>query len=226
MKKFLVVAAAALAVTGCGSSRHEAGGTTTAPATPVSPAPMTLTVFTVRRGILRPTVVHVPRSTAPGAALGALGLAAPVTVSGGTATVRLPKATDVQVASIVYTLTQFPAIRRVDVAGRHGLTRADFAAYLPPISVESPAPGAAVPPTFRVRGTASVFEATFVVQAVRNGKVIQRRTVMATEGAPGRGTFSTTLHVTPGPVVVRAFAPSAADGSPQHEVDVAVVVRS
>ena len=27
-------------------------------------------------------------------------------------------------------------------------------------------------------------------------------------------------------LVVRAFAPSAADGSPQHEVDVAVVVRS
>ena len=94
-----------------------------------------------------------------------------------------------------------------------------------PIVVESPAPDSTVRATFRVSGTASVFEATFVVEALRNGRVLERRTVMATEGAPGRGTFTTTLHATPGPLVVHAFAPSAADGSPQHQVDVRVVVR-
>ena len=94
-----------------------------------------------------------------------------------------------------------------------------------PIVVESPAPDSTVRATFRVSGTASVFEATFVVEALRNGSVLERRTVTATEGAPGRGTFATTLHATPGPLVVHAFAPSAADGSPQHQVDVHVVVR-
>jgi hypothetical protein len=187
---------------------------------------MTLTVFKVRLGVLRPIVVHVSRSRpATTAALRALGIVSPVTISDGTAAVRLGKASDAQVAGVVYTLTQFPEIRKVDVAGRAGLTRDDFAAYLPPISVESPAPGASVPPTFHVRGTASVFEATFVVQTIRNGVVLERRTVMASEGAPGRGTFDTTLFASPGRLVVRAFAPSAKDGSPQHEVDVDVVVR-
>ena len=73
-------------------------------------------------------------------------------------------------------------------------------------------------------GTASVFEATLVVQTVRDGKAIERKTVTASEGAPGRGTFDATMHATPGQLVVRAFSPSAKDGSPQHEVRVHVVV--
>jgi len=48
--------------------------------------------------------------------------------------------------------------------------------------------------------------------------------MLASQGAPARGTFHTTLHAPPGPLTVRTFAPSAADGSPQHEVDVAVTV--
>jgi hypothetical protein len=59
---------------------------------------------------------------------------------------------------------------------------------------------------------------------VRNGKVIEKRSVTASEGAPGRGTFDTTFQATPGPLTVVAFSPSAADGTPQHEVDVAVTV--
>ena len=38
----------------------------------------------------------------------------------------------------------FPTVQRVNVAGRSGLTRDDFAAYLPPIFVESPVTGAHV----------------------------------------------------------------------------------
>jgi hypothetical protein len=33
------------------------------------------------------------------------------------------------------------------------------------------------------------------------------------------------VHATPGEVTVAAFSPSAADGTPQHEVDVPVTIQ-
>jgi hypothetical protein len=221
--------------TGCGSSRTATSSVTTVTTTTSTTAttststtsapPMALTVFKVDNGLLRPTVTQVPRTTAvAGAALQALGIPATVSVADGTATVALDKATQDEQAEIVYTLTQFPTVQRVDVAGRKGLTRDDFATYVPPILIETPAAGAEVPETFRVSGTASVFEATLVVELIRDGKVVVKRTVTASEGAPGRGTFATTLDASPGDATVSAFAPSAADGSPQHRVDVAVTV--
>jgi hypothetical protein len=217
---------ASLAV-GCGSTSTATESVTTATApVPVSPKPIAVTVFRVDHGLLRPTVEHVPHTNAvASAALGALGLGATVTISDGTASVALDKATQDQAAEIVYTLTQFATVKRVDVGGRMGLTRDDFASYVPPIFVESPAAGAEVPGTFHVSGTASVFEATLVVQLVRDGKVFLKQSVTASEGAPGRGTFDTTVHATPGAVTVAAFSPSAADGTPQHEVDVPVTVQ-
>jgi len=95
---------------------------------------------------------------------------------------------------------------------------------LRPIVVERPAPDEHVPPAFRVSGTASVYEATLVVQTTRDGKTVERQTVTASDGAPSRGTFEVTMHATSGRLVVRVFSPSAVDGSPQHEVRVAVVV--
>jgi hypothetical protein len=77
---------------------------------------------------------------------------------------------------------------------------------------------------FRVTGTASVYEATLVVELVRAGEVLDKQTVTASAGAPARGTFETTLDGTAGAATVLAFAPSAADGSPQHEVDVPVTI--
>ena len=217
--------AVALIAAGCGSSSHGTVVTvTTSPVTP-APKPMAVTVFVVDQGTLHPKLERVPSTRAVArAALGILGITAPVTIDGGTATVDLAKATNDQVAEIVYTLTQFPSVQRVDVAGRAGLTRDDFAAYVPPILVETPAPGANVQQTFHVSGTASVFEATLVVQLVREGTVISKQTVTASEGAPGRGTFDATFTTTPGALVVAVFAPSAADGTPQHEVDVPVTV--
>jgi hypothetical protein len=225
--RLLFLGALASLAVGCGSSPTvtETVTTTTAPV-PVSPKPLAITVFKVDNGLLRPAVEHVPHTTAvAAAALGALGVQAPVSISNGTATVALDRATQDQAAEIVYTLTQFATIKRVDVAGRTGLTRDDFASYVPPIFVESPAAGADVPGTFHVSGTASVFEATLVVQLIRGGKVIAKQSVTASEGAPGRGTFDTTLHATPGEATVAAFSPSAADGTPQHEVDVAVTIQ-
>jgi hypothetical protein len=231
----LVLAAAAVGslATGCGSTSSSTGTTTvtvsatTTTHTNVSPPPTVVTVFRAENNVLRPKVVRLPHTTAVAAAsLGALGLAAPVTISSGTAHVQLNDAAPDQVAEIVYTLTQFPTISRVDVSGRVGLTRDDFAAYLPFIFVESPGTGADVPPTFEVRGSATVFEATLVVELMRDGKVIEKQTVTASEGAPARGTFETTLHApTPGPATVTAFAPSAENGVPQHQVDVPVTVE-
>jgi hypothetical protein len=225
--RLLILGALAALLAGCGSTSTapEPVSSTTTATTPVSPKPMAVTVFKVDGGTLQPKVEHVPRTTAVAtAALGALGLGANVTITDGTATVALDHATQDQAAEVVYTLTQFPTVKRVDVGGRAGLTRDDFASYVPPIFVESPAAGAEVPGTFHVSGTASVFEATLVVQLVRGGKVILKQSVTASEGAPGRGTFDTTMHATPGAVTVAAFSPSAADGTPQHEVDVPVTV--
>jgi hypothetical protein len=94
-----------------------------------------------------------------------------------------------------------------------------------PIVVEAPTTGAEVPRTFTVSGTASVFEATLVVELRRGGRVLEHTTVTASEGAPGRGTFSATLHApSGGAATVAAYSPSAADGSRQHEQDVPVTV--
>src|SRR3954447_2720602 len=197
----LLCAFAALAAS-CGSNDSATTVTVTTGAAPtttnsVSPAPMTVTVYKVVDGSLLPGNVRVPHTQAVArAALGALGFAADVTVADGTATVDLPKATQEEQAEIVYTLTQYPSIQRVDVAGRAGLTREDFASYLAPISVETPAPCADVRTKFHVSGTARVFEATLVVRLLRSGKEIEKRTVTASEGAPSRGTFDTTITAT------------------------------
>lgn len=221
--RLLIVTAVAVLASGCGSGSHD--NVVTVTTNPVSPKPMAVTVFVVEQGTLHPRLEHVPHTEAVASAtLGALGIAAPVTISDGTATVDLAKATNDQVAEIVYTLTQFASVQQVDVAGRKGLTRDDFAAYVAPILIEKPVPDAEVPQTFHVSGTASVFEATFVVQLVRDGKVLSKQTVTASEGAPGRGTFDATFSASPGALTVVAFAPSAADGTPQHEVDVPVTV--
>lgn len=219
-----------LLAAGCGSSRS--GGptapTTTTPAPPASTSlPHTrLTVFRAVGGVLRAERVSVPHTTAvAGASLRALGLSAPVTIAGGTASVGLPHATPAEAAEIVYTLTQYPAVQRVDVGGRTGLTRADVESFAPPILIESPAAGATVPAAFRVSGSASVFEATFVLELVAGGKVETRQTVTASTGAPERGTFEATVraHVT-GPASLVAYAPSAENGQPQHRVEVPVTI--
>jgi hypothetical protein len=109
--------------------------------------------------------------------------------------------------------------------GSSGDGRTTTAEAAAPIVIEAPAAGADVPLTFTVSGTASVFEATLVVELRRGGRVLQHTTVTASEGAPGRGTFRTTLHArSAGEATVAAYAPSAADGSRQHEQDVPVNV--
>lgn len=210
----------------CGSASEPTTPAGTTNGTTTTAAQMALTVYRVVDGRLRPETVHVARTRAVAqAALDALGVTASVTIEGGRARVALENADDEQVASIVYTLTQFKSVQRVNVAGQAGLTRADVAQYVPPILVESPVPGASVPATFIVSGTASVFEATLLVELRRGGQVLEKKTVTASEGAPGRGTFSVALHApSAGAATVAVYSPSAADGSAQHEQDVRITV--
>ena len=151
MRRLTLVIAIALVLAGCGdhTSSSPPPTATVAPPTVSNPhmpvPPLALTVYRTSSGVLKPTVVHVPQTRAvAAAALKALDVDAAVTISDGTATVALDNAPDDQVAEIVFTLTQFPTVQRVNVAGRTGLTRDDFANYVPPILVEAPAPGATV----------------------------------------------------------------------------------
>lgn len=209
----LFLVAAALLATACSSRKQPSTSTT-------------VRVFALRNGFLHAELRRAPgKHPTPAAATAALGIGAKPTIADGTARVEAGKLPPGRVAELVYTLTQFPAVRHVDVAGRLGLDRRDVAAFVPAILIDTPADGAKVPAAFVVSGTATVFEATLVVELRRNSSVLQRRTVTASEGAPERGSFSIILHApSPGPATVAAFAPSAADGSPQHLQTVPVTV--
>src|SRR5207244_5139704 len=82
--RLLFLGALACLAAACGSTKTATKPvTTTVPApaatttAPVSPSPMAVTVFRVDNGLLRPSVVHVPRTPAvAGAALGALDIGA------------------------------------------------------------------------------------------------------------------------------------------------------
>ena len=143
-----------------------------------------------------------------------------------------------RVAQVVYTLTQFPSVTAVrflidgepDVPlGGEGLVledpqgRSDWQDLLPAIFVESPAVGDVVTTQrLAVRGSASVFEATFVAELRLPEGVVIRKTVTATEGAPGRGTFLVRMNVPPffgaGKLVV--YEVSMEDGSRMNQVTI------
>jgi germination protein M len=142
-------------------------------------------------------------------------------------------ATRERLAQIVYTLTQFPAVKRVrvridghtvpalgDVKLDRGLARADFEDQTPAILVESPGFATAVSSPFTARGTANTFEATFEWELrAASGDVLAKHFETATSGTGTRGTFSFPVTfrlngATPGSLVV--FERSAADGSRIH----------
>jgi hypothetical protein len=159
-KRLLLITALCAAVAGCGGSNdasttsaHTTTPSTSSTSTTTVIAPITVTVFRVRDGHLVADVARVQGTRAVAAAsLTALGLAAPVSIADGTATVVRDDATPEQVAQIVYTLTQYPSIQRVDVAGKTGLTRSDVAQFVPPHRGEGRSQGRCSPPA---RGTTS-----------------------------------------------------------------------
>ena len=157
-----------------------------------------------------------------------------LTVADGTAAVDLSEGelSEAALAQLTFTLTQFPTIKAVWVGVRgepigpqdHPLTRGDFPDLTPIILVEHPALGETVSSPVRVSGTASVFEATLRVRLIGpDGMTLRDETVTASEGAPGRGTFSVEIpFAASGPGQVEAYTISAADSSEQHNFAVAV----
>ena len=245
-----LLAAALLA--GC-MGDEDTAMTTTAPGATTTTSPPTetskeLRIYLLREGTVAPvsrTVVTGPRVGAaavrellkgPSADEEGLETAIPagtelqsLEIRGRVATVELsrPLAQDAA-AQVVYTLTQFPTVRRVDLGADAPVGRRAFENETPAILVESPLPGESVRSGFRVTGTANTFEATFNYELRDDaGRVLSEDFVTATSGSGTRGTFRFTVQYeldepTDGTLVV--FELSAEDGSRinEHEIPLAL----
>ena len=176
-----------------------------------------------------------------------------LTIDNGVATVDLSRAfqsgggstsMQLRVAQVVYTLTQFPSVKRVRfridgkpvaAIGGEGVVvdppvgRAAFEDQTPAILVESPTPGSVVTSPLRVRGTANTFEATLNLRLLdASGKVLYDDFTTATSGSGTRGTFEQTIPFTiskDGPGTLVAYERSAADGSETNVVRIPVELR-
>jgi hypothetical protein len=128
-------------------------------------------------------------------------------------------------AQLVYTLTQFPTVKAVEIGGKR-YTRKSFEDETPAILVESPLAFERVSNPIRATGTANTFEANFQYEVVDpSGKVVDTHFVTATSGTGTRGTFEfTTKPYTgkagQGALVVLEF--SAKDGSRTKEVRIPI----
>jgi hypothetical protein len=128
-------------------------------------------------------------------------------------------------AQVVYTLTQFPSIKTVVIAGKR-YTRADFEDQTPLILVESPLAFEEVTTPLRVTGTANTFEATFEYELKDSqGKVVDSNFVTATSGTGTRGTFDFTTKAADDVASLVVFERSANDGSRINEVEIPLQTR-
>jgi germination protein M len=149
-----------------------------------------------------------------------------LTINGGVASVQLSEqpTADAARAQVVYTLTQFPTVKRVDFGADRPVGRRAFEAETPAVLVESPLPGESVESGFAVTGTANTFEATFNYELKdASGTVLRKNFVTATSGSGTRGTFSFRVpyqldNPQDGRLVV--FELSAEDGSRIHQSEI------
>jgi hypothetical protein len=147
-----------------------------------------------------------------------------VSIANGDATVGGASLSPAAEAQVVYTLTQFPTVQRVN-----GKTRADVEEYVPAILVERPAPNAEVTSPLHVTGNANTFEATFQYKLQdANGKVLAQHFVTATSGSGTRGTFDVTIDFSvdaaqSGALVV--YENSAENGAVVHERTIPLRLR-
>jgi hypothetical protein len=210
---------------------------------------------------LVPVLVQVPKTRAVAVAAAQALVAAPpsgyqtalpadlkvlgVKIRTGLATVTLSRPLTGRTrrgeGQIVYTLTQFQTVKRVELVlaqrrlaltGPTGsrldrATRADFVdlTQAAPIFVSKPIDGSTVFNPVHVLGTASTFEATLALEVRKAGKLVHTESITATAGAPGRGTWETTLDLPPGSYELVFYEPSAEDGSHLHTTTVGIRVH-
>ena len=92
-------------------------------------------------------------------------------------------------AQLVYTLTQFPTVKAVEIGGKR-YTRKSFEDETPAILVESPLPFESVGNPLHATGTANTFEANFEYEVIEpEGRIVDSHFVTATSGTGQRGTF-------------------------------------
>lgn len=173
-----------------------------------------------------------------------------VNIASGSATVDLSDdfasgggslSMQLRVAQVVATVTQFPTVETVtiridgkEVEGIGGegvpstdLDRSDFEDVTPAILIESPAPGATVPASFTVAGTANTFEATYQWAVLdSDGETLDSGFDTATSGTGTRGTFETDIDLGghTGAVTLKLYESSAKDGSEINVVEIPLTV--
>ena len=133
-------------------------------------------------------------------------------------------------AQVVYTLTQFPTVKQVEIGGKR-YTRKSMEAYTPLILVESPLPFETVSNPLRARGTANTFEANFEYEVVEpEGRIVDSHFVTATSGTGTRGTFDFTSRPyeisRDGQGALIVFERSAKDGSRINLVEIPVQMKN
>jgi hypothetical protein len=210
-----------------------------------SPETTKLRVYFLLNGKVQPVARAVPQTQAvataaleelvagPTTSEGELGLtsdvsaaASGIAISNGVATLDVADLTRTARAQIVYTLTQFPTVKAVEIGGTR-YTRADFEDETPLILVESPLSFENVTAPIRAKGTANTFEATFQYDVVGpDGKVLDTHFVTATSGTGQRGTFDFTTKAVDaeGDGALVVYELSAKDGSRIHEVRIPVTL--
>jgi len=148
-----------------------------------------------------------------------------------------------RLAQLTYTLTQFPAVRGVNLKldGRpvrvfsgegiildRPMTRRSFRALLPPILVRNPSIGQQVSSPIRVSGTAEVFEAVVNITILdAQGHEIVSATTPATCGTGCRGAYAKAVAYRVDRTqlgTVRVYESSPRNGEPINVVDIPVVL--
>ncbi|MFG1673473.1 Gmad2 immunoglobulin-like domain-containing protein [Micromonospora sp. NPDC049282] len=160
-------------------------------------------------------------------------------IDGGVATLAPPAGFDaggaaaarVRRAQVVWTLTQFPTVRRVAFAEAGAATgRDDYADLLPPIVVTAPVTGDRVASPVTVTGTADVYEATVSVRVLdAAGREVGTAFTTASCGSGCRGAYRLVVRyrrAAAGAGVVEVFQVSARDGSRVDVVRVPVELTS
>ena len=228
-----------------GETTATAGTTTIGAITNPAPTPVQVRVYFLRGGKVAPVTRSVapdrpatfalnelargPETGEPGLTNEYRGGAALKSIDSGTAKIELvANLSRPALAQVVYTLTQFPTVKRVETTRSVGkpLTRASFEDETPAILIESPTPGTNAKSPLRVFGTANTFEATFALD-IRNSsnQTFTHQIVTATSGSGTRGTFDTTVSFTAnGSIWLVAYEPSAENGAPLHTVRIPLFV--